>query len=412
MRKVIMLLALSSLVIFSISTISFSQTPAAGNSTCRGDINEDDQVNIFDLLELLKMLGSMEGKTERQRQIADMDESGSVNIFDLLGLLRVCSGIEEPGIITWVVEETGETGSEGSYGFTELASGTYTITPSKSGYIFNPENVQVTFSGADVTIDYFLASTSYVPATEGTRVMQCITMVSIPGGTFQMGSTTGASNEQPVHQVTLSAFQMSIYEITQAQYLAVMGANPSYFIYDYNRPVETVTGVEVQTFCNKLSEAAGLEPCYDLTTGVCDFTKNGYRLPTEAEWEYACRAGTTTAFANGGITETGCGHDPNLNAMGWYCGNSGNRTHKSAQKQPNAWGLFDMHGNVWEWCQDWYGGYPSGAVTDPTGLSSGSYRVLRGGSWRGDARRIRSAIRLRCDPNDRRRIGFRLARDR
>ncbi len=106
-----------------------------------------------------------------------------------------------------------------------------------------------------------------------------------------------------------------------------------------------------------------------------------YRLPTEAEWEYSARAGSTTAFYNGGITELYWGYDPNLSAIGWYCGNAGSTTHPVAQKQANAWGLYDMSGNVWEWVQDWYGAYPTGAVTNPTGASSsGSSRVFRGGS--------------------------------
>jgi len=138
---------------------------------------------------------------------------------------------------------------------------------------------------------------------------------------------------------------------------------------------------------------------------------NKYRLPTEAEWEYACRAGSNTAFANGGITETGCGHDPNLDAMGWYCGNSGSKTHPVAQKKPNAWGLYDMHGNVWEWCQDWYGDYPRGHVTDPAGPSSGSLRVNRGGGWSSNAGFCRSAFRDCYSPGFRYGyLGFRLAR--
>jgi formylglycine-generating enzyme required for sulfatase activity len=152
---------------------------------------------------------------------------------------------------------------------------------------------------------------------------------------------------------------------------------------------------------------------------VHEFTKwlggkegGAYRLPTEAEWEYACRAGTTTAFANGDITELKCGHDPNLAAMGCYCGNSGDKTHPVAQKKPNAWGLYDMHGNVWEWCDDWYGNYSNSHVTDPKGPSSGRSRVLRGGYWSHYAGYCRSAIRSGCSPGGRSSgVGFRIARD-
>jgi len=138
---------------------------------------------------------------------------------------------------------------------------------------------------------------------------------------------------------------------------------------------------------------------------------NKYRLPTEAEWEYACRAGSTTAFANGGISELECAYDPSLDAMGWYCGNSEQTTHPVQQKNPNAWGLYDMHGNVWEWCQDWFRNYPTGQVTDPKGPSSGEYPVLRGGSWNSYARYCRSADRDRDAPDSRYDLtGFRIAR--
>ena len=127
---------------------------------------------------------------------------------------------------------------------------------------------------------------------------------------------------------------------------------------------------------------------------------NGYRLPTEAEFEYACRAGSTTAFYNGGVTETLCGIDPVLDQIGWYCGNSGDKTHEVGQKLPNAWTLYDMSGNVWEWCWDWYGDYP-GAVTDPVGPASGAWRVYRGGGWRNDVPRCRSAVRSNALPAER-----------
>ena len=137
----------------------------------------------------------------------------------------------------------------------------------------------------------------------------------------------------------------------------------------------------------------------------------GYALPTEAQWEYAARAGSTTAFANGEITETGDGYDPVLDSMGWSTYNSDSSTHSVAQKDPNAWGLYDMHGNVFEWCQDWYDYYPSGSVTDPEGPSSCSYRVSRGGSWSSRARICRSAYRCSFYPGYTYSfLGFRLVR--
>ncbi|HUU28405.1 MAG TPA: SUMF1/EgtB/PvdO family nonheme iron enzyme, partial [archaeon] len=232
-----------------------------------------------------------------------------------------------------------------------------------------------------------------------------ITLVTIPAGTFQMGSSTGNSDEQPVHTVTLTAFQISKYETTQAQYQEVMGTNPAYFTGDDNRPVEQVSWYDAVTFCNKLSESEGLEQCYNLSTWECDFTKDGYRLPTEAEWEYACRAGTTSNYYTGD-------NDSDLDKAGWYYGNSGSATHAVGGKQANSFGLYDMHGNVWEWCNDWYGSYGSASQTNPTGSSSGSYRVIRGGGWNISAGGCRSAVRDVNGPPDRvaDHLGFRVVR--
>jgi len=211
-------------------------------------------------------------------------------------------------------------------------------------------------------------------------------MVEVPGGTFQMGSPEAEKGrhswEGPQHQVTVSAFAIGKYEVTQKQWQAVMGNNPSNFKGD-DLPVEEVSWNEAKEFCQKLSRQ----------------TSKNYRLPTEAEWEYACRAGTTGAYAG------------TLDEMGWYKDNSGGKKHAVGQKKPNAFGLYDMHGNVWEWCSDWYGSYASMAVTDPVGASSGSYRVIRGGGWIFDAVNCRSAERFRRSLDDHAPIlGFRLVR--
>jgi formylglycine-generating enzyme required for sulfatase activity len=181
---------------------------------------------------------------------------------------------------------------------------------------------------------------------------------------------------------------MSDHEVKQAEYEAVMGSNPSSFKGDLNRPVEQVSWSDAVLYCQKLTErerGAGL-----ITV------RQAYRLSTEAEWEYAARAGTTGARYG------------ELAAIAWWSGNAGNATHPVKQKAANAWGLYDMLGNVWEWCGDWDGGYPTGSVTDPTGPSSGSLRVGRGGSWDIGARFVRSAIRGRWDPDIRgSHLGFR-----
>lgn len=207
--------------------------------------------------------------------------------------------------------------------------------------------------------------------------------IYISAGEFMMGSNKN-KNEQPIHKVIISrGFEMGKYPVTQGEWEAVMGSNPSRFK-GINLPVETVSWSDTQKFINKLNDLNG------------EYT---YRLPTEAEWEYACRAGTTGDYAG------------ELDKMGWYDKNSESKTHVVGQKSPNAWGLYDMHGNVWEWCSDWYGNYASGSVTDPSGVSSGSNRVYRGGSWFLTAVGCRSAYRSYNTPDSRYDgVGFRLVR--
>jgi formylglycine-generating enzyme required for sulfatase activity len=215
--------------------------------------------------------------------------------------------------------------------------------------------------------------------------------VLISAGTFQMGSNDGDRGEEPVHTVHLSrSFYLGKYEVTQAQWEAVMRYNPSHFMGDSNRPVEGVSWDEVQEFIRRLNnKESGAR----------------YRLPTEAEWEYAARAGSTTAYSFG----DGVGQ---LGQYAWYNGNSGKTTHPVGQLQPNAWGLYDIHGNVWEWVQDWYGSYASGTVTDPVGPQVGSIRVYRGGSWYYNARHCRSVNRNGVAPDYRGGgLGFRLLRE-
>jgi len=183
-----------------------------------------------------------------------------------------------------------------------------------------------------------------------------IEFVRIPPGAFDMGSEHGDSDERPVHRVRISkAFELGKYPVTQEQWEAVMGSNASYFK-GPDRPVETVSWNDAQEFLKNLNARGD---------------RRLYRLPTEAEWEYAARAGTTSDSLEG------------LDAVAWYRGNSGGQTHPVGQKQPNAWGLYDMLGNVWEWCQDWYAPdyYKNSPQVDPPGPPSGSQRVLRGGSW-------------------------------
>jgi formylglycine-generating enzyme required for sulfatase activity len=228
----------------------------------------------------------------------------------------------------------------------------------------------------------------------------------------------GRYDNESLHQVTLThGFLIQTMPVTQGQWQMIMGSNPSFFKNGgENCPVENVSWDDAQEFIQKLKEKDG---------------KNQYRLPTEAEWEYACRAGTTTALYNGPIKILGTNNSPALDSIAWYGGNSGVEyaggydssgwpekqynhtkagTHPVGLKQPNAWGLYDMIGNVWELCSDWYGDYPSGSVIDPVGPPTGSYRVIRGGSWDDNAGYCRSAVRAGAAPDYRSNgVGFRLA---
>ncbi|HUT04536.1 MAG TPA: formylglycine-generating enzyme family protein [bacterium] len=249
--------------------------------------------------------------------------------------------------------------------------------------------------------NFSLAPFSYSSGGPSTDV----TMVPIAAGSFLMGSPDDElrrdPDEGPQRTVNISAFQMSETEVTQKQFEDVMGWNDSYFSGD-DHPVERVTWFDCVSFCNELSEADGYTKCYTISNigydgdhitsaeVTCNFGANGYRLPTEAEWEYACRAGTTTRFYTGDS-------DPDLRRAGWYFNNSGQTTHPVGEKERNAWGLYDMHGNVWEWCWDWYSSRYYGTRpdpdSDPTGASSGAVRVLRGGGWYGLTWSCRSAGR-------------------
>jgi formylglycine-generating enzyme required for sulfatase activity len=245
--------------------------------------------------------------------------------------------------------------------------------------------------------------------------------VLIESGTFNMGSpaneTQRQDNEGPQHQVTVSAFYMARNLVTQSEYRDIMGADPSNFR-GPTLPVERVTWFEAVEYCNKLSEREGLTTAYTINGTGNDRTvmwnqdANGYRLPTEAEWEYACRAGTSTPFSTGNnITTAQANYDGNYpygnNARGQWL----ERTSNVGIYPSNTWGLHDMHGNVFEWCWDWYGNYTSDPQTDPTGEATGSYRVLRGGSWYDNGRYIRSAYRNSSSPFLRSySVGFRLAR--
>ena len=230
-----------------------------------------------------------------------------------------------------------------------------------------------------------------------------IKMISVPAGNFRMGSDN-SRDEKPMHTITLDGFEMSSTEITQKIYGNFTGETPSGFKGIDNLPVEKVSWFDAVKFCNLLSDAAGLTLCYNEKTWYCNFDAKGFRLPTEAEWEYACRAGTETDYY------TGDGESSLFNA-GWYKKSSDSKTHPVKQKEPNAWDLYDMHGNVWEWCHDYYGEYNRISSRNPEGAQSGKYHVIRGGSYKSNTSNCRTANRQYMLPNDRLKdIGFRVVR--
>ena len=247
--------------------------------------------------------------------------------------------------------------------------------------------------------------------------------IQAAGTSFIRGSDDGYKGERPSHTVTLTEdFWIDTTEVTQQDYDAAMGVNPAQFSDDPARPVERVTWFDAVLYCNARSKREGFDTvytysamvglagngCSDLQNLAHDFSKNGYRLPTEAQWEYACRAGTTTELYWG---------DPELSHLfAWYSA----RTHEFdrldstfpvARKFPNAFGLYDMSGNVWEWVHDWYGIYSGDAVVDPAGPSQGPGRIVKGGSWDYNNARLRSAVRYYTAPHgSNSSTGFRVVR--
>ncbi|MBQ3247475.1 MAG: SUMF1/EgtB/PvdO family nonheme iron enzyme [Alistipes sp.] len=281
---------------------------------------------------------------------------------------------------------------------TSLLVGEHSVELRRSGYTSQSQKVSVS-EGKTATVNVTLAkvattaSTAFTAATyadSATANFDGFEMVFVKGGTFTMGATPEQSSdagddEKPAHSVTVSNFYIGKYEVTQAQWEAVMGKNPSRYKGD-NRPVENVSWKDVQKFIKKLNAKTGKR----------------YRLPTEAEWEYAARGSNQSkGYKYSGSNDIG--------SVAWYTDNSSSQTHPVGQKQPNELGLYDMSGNVYEWCSDWYGGYSRGSQTNPTGPANGSNRVLRGGYWGDGSMGCRVSYRNYGGPSGRGHdCGFRL----
>ncbi|MDR3171159.1 MAG: SUMF1/EgtB/PvdO family nonheme iron enzyme [Treponema sp.] len=360
-----------------------------------------------------------------------------------IGEVRVATGSLEIATITPGTVEIRGTGLNqkqalpawGSFPISNIQAGTYTVkmtytdgkTEEKTVEVGRAESKKLEFS-------YRIAAAPVAPAPQPAAVTPVAPptvrpapipadFVKINGGTFTMGSPASEKkrlDRELQHQVTVSSFYMGKYEVTQKEYKAIMGKNPSYFTGD-NRPVENVSWFKAVEYCNARSRKEGLILAYTISGGSGDNrtvtwnrNANGYRLPTEAEWEYACRAGTTTPFSTGSTITT---NQANYN---WIYPYPYNNKAKGTYREmtiavgsfaANAWGVYDLHGNVEEWCWDWYGDYSSGSQTDPQGASSGTNRVIRGGDWFDGGQNLRSAFRALRNPsrwnND---LGFRLVR--
>lgn len=281
--------------------------------------------------------------------------------------LQVVITTDPPDAEKWIDGELLGTGD-----IFKISSGTYELNVKKLGYKSYTSILKIdkdNFLFKDIILNKDILKQE-IPFTGSPE------LIFIQGGTFQMSSNDGSSDKKRTHTVTVSDFYMGKYEVSQELYEDIMGANPSYFLGN-DHPVEQVSWYNAVTFCNKMSEKVGLQQVYTIsgTNVTIDFNKNGYRLPSEAEWEFAARGGN----ASQGYTYSGSNTVANV---AWYSGNSGIKTYPVGQKRSNELGLYDMSGNVYELCWDWYGDYSVVSQYDPTGPISGVFRVLRGGSWR------------------------------
>ncbi|MGR9108539.1 MAG: formylglycine-generating enzyme family protein [Gammaproteobacteria bacterium] len=310
--------------------------------------------------------------------------------FWLGGMLGVLIGA---GLAAFFVFGLG--GPQGLVGFAVLLFAALGLGL-KTGWVVDLELPEVPASETEDSEPERVVSEAVIESAPSTL----LDMVEIPGGSFLMGSSRDDSSaykdEFPQHRVTVSPFLMSRFPVTVRDYRTLMEKTPSEWTEtetDEKSPANYITWFQAIDFCNALSTHEGFEPCYEIQGEFVKWRRNaeGYRLPTEAEWEYAARAGLSSVYFFGdGASDLG--------DYAWYSGNSGKKVHPVGELKPNPFGLYDLLGNVWEWCWDWFGDYDNADARNPAGPETGSSRVLRGGSAWNDPRNLRSADRNRRNP--------------
>jgi formylglycine-generating enzyme required for sulfatase activity len=270
----------------------------------------------------------------------------------------------------------------------------------------------ITLSGYQKVNDEFIfCDEEIMEFTAGVDPSNQLDMLNVQGVSFEMGDyfNEGEDNELPAHQVNLSSFSIAPTEITQIEYSSVVGGNPSFFV-NPNLSVGDISWFDAITYCNLKSEACGFHPCYDLETGECNDWSNGYRLPYEAEWEYAARGGEYWADS---LRYSGCNEIDSLFQYAWYYNSSGLFPHTVAMRQPNQLEIYDMSGNVMEWCNDWYDDdyYALSPIGNPEGPENGTEKVCKGGCYNYSDYQCRVAFRGHFEPTmDIYWMGFRVVR--
>ena len=352
-----------------------------------------------------KVYAQKSGYSKESATVSVQNNSTNVVSFTLRNLVTIsgkvindttATGIEGVSITLPGSANPITTSADGSFQLVDIPVGMNSTVLYKIGYSYTKYNLYV----------YPDKNSGYVISLS---LLNPIEMISVTGGTFTMGDTYGDGflPERPAHQVTVSSFLISKFELTQKQWIQALGYNPARSWAD-NQPVESVSWKDAVNYCNSRSSIEGLDQCYKTENGkiVCDFSQKGYRLPTEAEWEFAARGGLLSK-------NTKYSGNSNLTEVAWFYNDADNKTHDVGLKNPNELGIYDMSGNVWEFCWDYFSDtyYSAAPQTNPTGPINSQYRSLRGGSWADDYVFNRVYYRNYYGENDRgTNVGLRLVR--